>query len=89
MSSSSREKADETVNNAPAYDQASKEAADEKPKTSADRRKSSVVNPEIIQGQIFDERYDKTQRGLKSRHCQMIALGKSCIYTENCSMDRR
>jgi len=39
------------------------------------RRKSSVVNPDIIKGQIYDERYDKTQRGLKSRHCQMIALG--------------
>ncbi|KAF2810227.1 histidine permease [Mytilinidion resinicola] len=39
------------------------------------RRKSSVVNPEILAGEIFDERFESTQRGLKSRHAQMIALG--------------
>lgn len=39
------------------------------------RRKSSVVNPEVLTGEIFDQRYESTQRGLKSRHCQMIALG--------------
>ncbi|KAF1984517.1 histidine permease [Aulographum hederae CBS 113979] len=39
------------------------------------RRKSSVVNAEILEGEIFDERYEQTQRGLKSRHAQMIALG--------------
>ncbi|KAJ9645144.1 hypothetical protein H2199_003148 [Coniosporium tulheliwenetii] len=39
------------------------------------RRKSSAVNPEILAGEIFDERFEKTQRGLKSRHAQMIALG--------------
>jgi len=38
-------------------------------------RRGSVVTPEVLTGQIFDERYESTQRGLKSRHCQMIALG--------------
>ena len=33
----------------------------------ATRRKSSVVNPEILAGEIFDQRYERTQRGLKSR----------------------
>ncbi|KAI4949966.1 hypothetical protein J4E86_007921 [Alternaria arbusti] len=41
----------------------------------ASRRKSSAVDPEIVAGEIFDERYETTQRGLKSRHAQMIALG--------------
>ncbi|KAH7077379.1 amino acid permease/ SLC12A domain-containing protein [Paraphoma chrysanthemicola] len=44
-------------------------------RASASRRKSSAVNPEILRGEIFDERYETTQRGLKSRHAQMIALG--------------
>jgi len=38
-------------------------------------RKSSVVNPEILTGEIYDTRYESTKRGLKSRHAQMIALG--------------
>jgi amino acid transporter len=33
----------------------------------ASRRKSSAVDPAIIAGEIFDERYETTQRGLKSR----------------------
>jgi amino acid transporter len=33
----------------------------------ATRRKSSVVSPEILAGEIFDQRYERTQRGLKSR----------------------
>ena len=33
----------------------------------ATRRKSSVVGPEILAGEIFDQRYERTQRGLKSR----------------------
>jgi len=41
----------------------------------AGRRKSSVVNPEILTGEIYDTRYESTKRGLKSRHAQMIALG--------------
>lgn len=39
------------------------------------RRKSSAVDPQVLAGEIFDERYETTQRGLKSRHAQMIALG--------------
>lgn len=39
------------------------------------RRKSSVVNPDVLNGEIYDTRYETTQRGLKSRHAQMIALG--------------
>ncbi|TKA64199.1 hypothetical protein B0A49_08771 [Cryomyces minteri] len=39
------------------------------------RRKGSTVTPELLAGEIFDERFEKTQRGLKSRHAQMIALG--------------
>ena len=39
------------------------------------RRKSSVVDPEILNGEIYDERFQSTKRGLKSRHAQMIALG--------------
>jgi amino acid transporter len=34
---------------------------------SASRRRSSAVNPEVLAGEIFDERYETTQRGLKSR----------------------
>lgn len=34
---------------------------------SATRRRSSVVAPEVLAGEIFDERYERTQRGLKSR----------------------
>lgn len=39
------------------------------------QRKSSVVNADILADEIFDERFESTQRGLKSRHAQMIALG--------------
>lgn len=38
------------------------------------RRKSSVVNADIVAGEVFDERYETTQRGLKSRHAQMIGI---------------
>lgn len=31
------------------------------------RRRSSVVNADVLAGEIFDERYESTQRGLKSR----------------------
>jgi hypothetical protein len=37
-------------------------------------RKSSVAES-IIAADLLDERYATTQRGLKSRHAQMIALG--------------
>ncbi|CAI6341554.1 unnamed protein product [Periconia digitata] len=43
-------------------------------KVSTGHRRSSV-NAEVLQGEIFDERYETTHRGLKSRHAQMIALG--------------
>jgi amino acid transporter len=33
----------------------------------ASRRKSSAVDPAVIAGEIFDERYETTHRGLKSR----------------------
>ncbi|KAI9688934.1 MAG: hypothetical protein M1820_010203 [Bogoriella megaspora] len=39
------------------------------------RRKSSVVNPQLLEGELFDNRFESTQRGLKSRHAQMIAIG--------------
>lgn len=47
----------------------------EKPSYDNGRRKSSVVNADILAGEMYDERYGGTQRGLKSRHAQMIALG--------------
>ena len=37
-------------------------------------RKSSVAES-IIAADLLDDRYETTQRGLKSRHAQMIALG--------------
>jgi amino acid permease len=39
------------------------------------RRRSSVVNADVLTGQIYDTDYESTKRGLKSRHAQMIALG--------------
>jgi len=41
-------------------------------RTTSGRRKSSIVNAEVLTGEIFDERYERTQRGLKSRHAQMV-----------------
>ncbi|KAI0469854.1 histidine permease [Xylariaceae sp. FL0804] len=38
-------------------------------------RRSSVLNAEVLTGEIYDERFESTKRGLKSRHAQMIALG--------------
>jgi amino acid transporter len=32
------------------------------------RRKSSAVDPQVLAGEIFDERFETTQRGLKSRY---------------------
>lgn len=60
----------------PAYDHRAVEICAEK-KTAGENyseRKSSLVNPEVLNGELFDDRYNSTQRGLKSRHCQMIAL---------------
>ncbi|KAF2003431.1 histidine permease [Amniculicola lignicola CBS 123094] len=42
---------------------------------SASRRRASATDPQVLAGEIFDERYETTKRGLKSRHAQMIALG--------------
>lgn len=36
------------------------------------RRRSSTLSPDVVAGEVFDERYETTQRGLKSRHAQMI-----------------
>lgn len=43
-------------------------------KPSLTGRKASVAES-IIAADLLDERYATTQRGLKSRHAQMIALG--------------
>jgi yeast amino acid transporter len=43
---------------------------------SRDRRASSTGNIEtIVAADLLDDRFQQTQRGLKSRHAQMIALG--------------
>jgi amino acid transporter len=47
----------------------------EKPSIHKVRSHGSVVNADVLAGDMYDERYDGTQRGLKSRHAQMIALG--------------
>ena len=52
-----------------------KSDADVTEKAVGRRRKSSVVDTEVLTGEIYDERFDSTKRGLKSRHAQMIALG--------------
>ena len=39
------------------------------------RRKSSAVDPQLLEGELFDNRFESTKRGLKSRHAQMIAIG--------------
>lgn len=36
-------------------------------RVSATRRRGSATDPEVLQGELFDERYETTQRGLKSR----------------------
>jgi len=36
-------------------------------KVSATRRRSSALAPEVLQGELFDDRFETTQRGLKSR----------------------
>lgn len=38
-------------------------------------RRASVVDEEVLSGDLYDVRYETTKRGLKSRHAQMIALG--------------
>jgi amino acid permease len=43
-------------------------------KSSLPGRQSSVAES-VVAAQLLDDRYNITQRGLKSRHAQMIALG--------------
>lgn len=52
---------------------------DLKEKVDSDVRKGSV-QADILAGEMYDERYGGTQRGLKSRHAQMIALGGSFFH---------
>jgi yeast amino acid transporter len=40
---------------------------DAEARLSASHRRSSAVDPELLAGELFDERYERTQRGLKSR----------------------
>lgn len=47
---------------------------DDRWRSSLTGRKSSVAES-IVAADLLDERYATTQRGLKSRHAQMIALG--------------
>jgi len=54
----------------PTYDM----SGEEKPSLSQSRSKTSAT-AEVLAGEMYDERYGGTQRGLKSRHAQMIALG--------------
>lgn len=39
------------------------------------KSKLSGAEGDVLAGEMYDERYGGTQRGLKSRHAQMIALG--------------
>ncbi|KAF2710369.1 hypothetical protein K504DRAFT_430834 [Pleomassaria siparia CBS 279.74] len=59
----------------PMYDKGVEHDVTNRRSTSQAGRRKSSVTPEVISGELFDERYEKTQRGLKSRHAQMIALG--------------
>ena len=65
---------EKTGHSPPMYDEKdiSKVSTDEQ---GTSGRKDSVVNEAVLTGEIYDERYESTQRGLKSRHAQMIALG--------------
>ncbi|KAF4310323.1 Amino acid/polyamine transporter I [Botryosphaeria dothidea] len=38
-------------------------------------RRGSAIGPEVLAGDVFEGHTQSTQRGLKSRHAQMIALG--------------
>jgi amino acid transporter len=46
---------------------------------STSRRKSSTVNPEVLAGEIFDERYETTKRGLKSRYTPSHSLSLTSL----------
>jgi amino acid transporter len=51
----------------PIEPQGEKDVGYSESKVSATRRRSSAVTPEVLQGELFDHRYETTQRGLKSR----------------------
>jgi amino acid transporter len=55
-------------------DAVGRESGDRHRKMSLTGRKSSMAES-VIAAELLDERYRTTQRGLKSRHAQMIALG--------------
>lgn len=42
---------------------------------SISRARQASMSESVIAADLLDERYLKTQRGLKSRHAQMIAFG--------------
>ena len=44
-------------------------------KHSVSRARQASMSESVIAADLLDERYLKTQRGLKSRHAQMIAFG--------------
>lgn len=43
--------------------------------------KYGKVDAQVVLGEVYDEQYGGTQRGLKSRHAQMIALGGEQTYS--------
>lgn len=53
---------------------AEKQASDDSTYNVGDVQRGSV-HAVMMDAELNDKRYEKTQRGLKSRHAQMIALG--------------
>lgn len=51
------------------------------------RRKSSAVDPQVLAGEIFDERYESTQRGLKSRYYSILP-SQASAYSSSVAMLR-
>lgn len=47
------------------------------------RRKSSAVDQAVLTGEIFDDRFESTHRGLKSRHAQMIGKKQPLQYPKH------
>ncbi|KAJ9625059.1 hypothetical protein H2203_005011 [Taxawa tesnikishii (nom. ined.)] len=66
-----------TLQNLPSYDKTVRQIVDETADSEGygQVRKSSAVNADVLTGELFDARFETTQRGLKSRHAPMIALG--------------
>lgn len=67
------------IENLPDYDKKAARVAEEKTDSHGvayeTQRASSVVDADILNGELYDNRFESTKRGLKSRHAQMIALG--------------